>query len=360
MGFESLSYDIARVIMDYHAYRTKTSVLETTDEHTSIEHILGDYAGDIHQILDKKIREATTGNNSCRRTLLQYMNFGLFITEQARVATCLDKQETLKIQLIDFFQNLIRLFTSTTPLAITLDDSQIYIDQFGHSGPFSSQAYKLTQNLISKTNLSTNSTEEDIRKVMNDLFFFKENQIITQEISTLKQKIDQSTPTATTAESSPESNNTTHKAHTTKDWELITRESVVSEIELKNIQLRREKKILERIYENEQQHLTILQNSPQQGPSISSTGCQGLFSRKKILAPVVTEQPIDRNTGEAKHKPSTGILWLPSIQTSPFQTSPFSFMRLLRDLTLNKNFSDSASSDSSCSDSVGSESTIYS
>ena len=130
MGFETLSCAIAHVIINYHAYRTyrtETPLLDISD--ASIKDFLNRSADERDQILKDKIIEATTGNNSCRLKLLQYMHWGISLSEKARTTEDPAEQAALKIQLVEFIQNLQRLFLFTTANLFITDKLLIPLDK---------------------------------------------------------------------------------------------------------------------------------------------------------------------------------------------------------------------------------------
>ncbi|MDF1683629.1 MAG: hypothetical protein P1U36_03130 [Legionellaceae bacterium] len=402
MGFESLSSAIAHVIINYHAYRTKTPLPDISD--ASIKDFLNRSTDERDQILKDKIIEATTRNNSCRLTLLQYMHLGLSLSEKARITENPDEQEALKSQLVEFIQNLQRLFvftpanlfiTDTLLIALNAEQS---LSIYKLNSP-KAEAYKLTQTLFSTIGLSSSnseSTEVEIQHYISDLFLFKKNQALSQENIAIEASIDSITQymnnlehqihqihqtTITTAAlksiqpkqevlvptdkavTTPE----IHELHPAKGWEFITNESSVaseieSEIELENTRLIAQNEKLKTIYEEKKQcfillesTLTTLQKKPEPAPIALTTSelCLGLSRRKITSEAVVTEQPMHRDTGEAKVK-NTVRSFRGAIDSGRLSL----FGLLAKSLDPTHGFSDSASSDSSNSDSVDSRSSL--
>lgn len=404
MGFETLSSAIVHVIINYHAYRTEAPLIDTTvdtaNANASLEHILDCTTDEIDHVIKKKITEATTDNNSCRLTLLQYMHFGLSISEKARkLEDNPDEQEALKTQLVEFILNLQRLFVFTATnlfitdkLVISLDKEQSLLI-FKLNSP-AAQAYKLTQTLFSTIKLSpenTKSTEAEIQRYVSDLFLFKNNhalsqeniaieesiQAITQYMNTLECQIAPLSITNTTPalKSTPPTQSTLeptdqphhpHDAHLTKGWELITLgSSQLSQAEVENKQLIAQHQELTKAYEEKQQHciilestLTTLKNKPKSKPEPQFNSVYqpselttrevylGLSRRKITQKAVVTEQPMHREISEPTEK-NTLRSFLGSSKPNRFSL----FGLLAKSLDLTHGFSDSASSDSSSSES---------
>lgn len=276
MGFEGLSCAIARVIINYHAYQTQTSPPNTNcaDKHDSLEHFLNCDKDEINQTLEAKIAEATTGNNSSRLTLLQYMHFGIKLSEKARITENPDEIEAIKAQLVQFIQNLQRLFEAAgmfayRTLLIPTDDNQSLLI-YRLNSP-TTQGYKLTQQLLTTLGLSPESTAASIQTYTDDLFLRKENrtlsndnakleteiQLLIQEINDLEKKIDSltATPESTRQKSkSPEIIHEKLNAHETTDWEFIPDASGMSETELENNRLIAQNQTLTKRQEETKQH----------------------------------------------------------------------------------------------------------
>jgi len=273
MGFEALSCAIARVIINYHAHKTQTPPLNT-DRDDALEHILNYRTDEIDNILKTKIKKATTGNNT-RLTLLEYMYFGISLSEKARVTENPDEIEAIKPQLIQFIQNIQRLFEVTGMFAGTLlvptdptDEKQsLSIYRLNSS---TAQAYKLTQTLLSTIGLSPESTEASVQKNINDRFLLKRNptlsqentalevsiESLNQEINALKEEID----LLTTLESTHQRLNVfkptyeIHEAHEAHDWEFIP------DALLENNRLIAQNQALTKHHEEMQQYHTILES----------------------------------------------------------------------------------------------------
>tara|TARA_R110002126_G_scaffold106938_1_gene242127 strand:+ start:12523 stop:13716 length:1194 start_codon:yes stop_codon:yes gene_type:complete len=389
MGFETLSCAIAHVIMDYHAYRTNTPLLDTD---TSIKNILHCSTDERDRILKEKIIEATTDNNSCRLTLLQYMHFGISLSEKARIIENPDEQKALHLQLVEFIQNIQRLFVFTPAnlfitdrLLVSLGTEQS-LAVYKLNSP-AAEAYKLTHTFFSTIKLSpssTESTEAEIQHYINDLFLFKQNQAlsqdnssledsiasITQYMNTLESQIDQATTKTTlifnllhqkqeTHVSTHNTDNTdnNHEAHATRDWEFVTLgSSITSEVELENQRLINHNQELTKIYEEKQQRciilestLTTLQNKakvksdPEHIALATPELHLGLSRRKTTHNAVVTEQPMRRDSTESTDNHAMTACRT----TSMFKSGKFSLFNLLmKSLDASHNFSDSASSDS--------------
>lgn len=223
MGFEAVSCAIARVIVDYHAYQTQTrpSYTESSD------------------VLEAKIHEATTGNNSSRRTLLQYMQFGLVLSEQARSASTADEMDTIQPQLIQFIQNLQRLLTTTNPsfFASTLtfpisEEKTLTIYRLNDS---KTTAHKLILNLLTELEFSPGSTKKSIQENLVLRFqnqaFSTELEARQQHITELKLELDKLTTKPLISEKTPLSfiinpDNTVDEA---EDWETITHNTLTTQ-----------------------------------------------------------------------------------------------------------------------------------
>jgi hypothetical protein len=388
MEFKNLSCAIAHVIMNYHAYRTNTPLL---DADAIIQHLLNCSADERDRMLKEKITEATTGNNSCRLTLLQYMHFGISLSEKARIIENPDEQEALHCQLVEFIQNLQRLFVFTPAnlfitdrLLVSLGAEQS-LAVYKLNSP-AAEAYKLTHAFFSTIKLSPSnieSTESEIQHYINDLFLFKQNQAlsqdnssleasiesITQYMNTLESQIDQATtkttpifnflhqkqetPVSTHNTDKPDKN---HEAHTTRDWEFVTLgSSITSESELENQRLINKNQELTQIYEEKQQRciilestLTTLQNKPKHITPTSPELHLGLSRRKITHHAVVTEQPMRRDSNESTENHAVTACRT----TSMFKSGKFSlFDLLMKSLDASHDFSDSASSESTSSNS---------
>jgi|GEM_PF-1373193 len=383
MGFETLSCAIAHVIMNYHAYRTGTPLLDA-DANTPLEHLLNCNTDKIDQVLKEKIIEATTGNNSCRLTLLQYMHFGISLSEKARILKNSDEQEALHLQLVEFIQNIQRLFVFTPAnlfitdrLLVSLGTEQS-LAVYKLNSP-AAEAYKLTQTLFSTIKLSlssTESTEVEIQQYIQNLALSQDNSSlevniasITQSINTLESQIDRATITTPIfnflhpkqeAPIPTHKTDKTHESHTAKDWEFVTLgSSITSDIELENQRLINQNQELTQIYEEKQQRciilestLTILQNKPQaksdpEHIALASPELHLGLSRRKITHhAVVTEQPM---CIEAIGSPE-GHAVAGCRAASISKSGRFSLYSLLmKSLDSSHDFSDSASSESTSS-----------
>ena len=171
MELEALSCAIAQVITGYHAKKTKT--LPSSSENS--------------KTLEEKISEATTGNNSSRLTLLQYMHFGFTLSEQARMAKHTDNIEAIKPELVTFIQNLQRLLTTSNILFRTLTFSTIpgesldvYLLDYS-----TSTAHKLIQTLFTGLRLSPESDQASIQDNIDARF---ENKILKHEVTLLEKQ----------------------------------------------------------------------------------------------------------------------------------------------------------------------------
>lgn len=193
MGFEALSCAIARVIIHYHAYRTHTTAPKIDDEH-SLESILKCTTKEINTIIKAKITQATTGNNSSRLTLLQYMHFGLSLSEKARVMDNADEIKAITPALIQFIQNLQRLLTTTSffsrTLSMPIGDNQHLLT--GKSQPSSRQAAVLTYD--EDDEIDDTASWESMSFTATDLTLEHQQLIIEkgqleQEYKTLQEKI---------------------------------------------------------------------------------------------------------------------------------------------------------------------------
>jgi len=192
MGFETLSSAIAHVIVNYHAHQTQTNPV-STDNQDTLEHILNCTTEEINSTIEAKIVEATTGTNSSRLTLLQYMHFGLTLSEQARHAETTNVAEikAIKPQLLQFIQNLqlllatgyINYFSRTLSIPTTHEKNlSIYrLDNSTH------MASTLTLNLLTTIGLSRDSTEASIQKNITDRF---DNKILSSQNQTLKAELE--------------------------------------------------------------------------------------------------------------------------------------------------------------------------
>jgi hypothetical protein len=272
MGFEALSCAIARVIINYHAHQTQKAPINTNSDDT-LEHILNCSIDEINQTLEAKIADATTKNNT-RLTLLQYMHFGISLSERARVTENPDEIETIKPQLIQFIQNIQLLLTTTNfsspTLSIPTDEKQS-LSIYRLNYPTAQEAYKLTQELLSTMGLSPESTEASIQKNINDRFLLKKNPILSQEntaleavitllnqeVSALKEEIDllatlESTHQRLQVFKPTYKIHEAHEAHEAHDWEFIP------DALLENNRLIAQNQAFTKHHEEMQQYHTIL------------------------------------------------------------------------------------------------------
>ncbi|NCT57651.1 MAG: hypothetical protein GW760_08105 [Legionella sp.] len=191
MEFKALSHAIAHVIHSYHAHQTRTPLVPV-DLNASFE--------TIEQILNDQISEATTGSNShsSRGTLLEYMLVGIKLCERARVAETPDEIEAVKLQLVQFFQNIqllfkgpyLNMFTGST-LFIPADETNHFpsLSLYYLNSP-TSKAYQLTHELLITLGLSPESTAATVEKHIGDLFFAKNNQVFLDKITTVTTQIN--------------------------------------------------------------------------------------------------------------------------------------------------------------------------
>jgi len=188
MELKTLSCAIARVIIHYHAHRTETEALSVHD----LLDLLSNSEDVWHENLKKKIEEATTNNNSSRLTFLQYMLFGLTLSEKARKPEHLENIEVIKSQLIQFIQNLQRLLTTagflTRELTFpTLPEQSLSVFLLDHS---TSTAYQLTQQLFQEIQLSPNTTNTSIQEAIEELCLIQANQTLIRQNTHLKCQLD--------------------------------------------------------------------------------------------------------------------------------------------------------------------------
>ncbi len=368
MGFETLSCAIVRVILHYHAYQTKTPLINTDDD-APLESMLDCTTDEIDTTLKRKITEATTGSNSSRLTLLQYMHFGLSLSEKARNTENPEEIQTTKVQLIQFIQNIQQLFSTTNIFAtrtlLIPTDKEHSLSIYRLDSP-TARAYKLTQTFLSTLELSLESTKSTVQETVDELFLNKENQsllkeniglkasikVLNQKINLIEEIIDQTTTSKPISKTTKPKFNTfepsskADEPDETKDWEII------SPMQLEHHRLMTQNQILTQRHEEKQEHYSILQNlltTLQEKPTrnlFSASEKSFSFSRRKEISSqsnIVTQQPtgIDASI-TIKNR---AVLAYPS---SFFPASDkCSLMHLLTtSLNLNDRFSDSSSSGS--------------
>lgn len=187
MGLEALSCAIARTIINYHALRTQTALC-TIDSNHSIEQILNCSTHEIDKILEIKIAEATTENSSSRLTLLQYMHFGISLSEKARIAIAnnTNEIETIKTQLVAFIQNIQRLLTTTGIISRTLACSTYEgksLNIYYLNNP-KATANPLIHELLKTIALSSTSDQATVRK---NIELHCENEVLKHKLTLLEQ-----------------------------------------------------------------------------------------------------------------------------------------------------------------------------
>lgn len=198
MSFEALSCAMARVIVNYHAYQTQGSSLsEKTCDSGPLETMLSCSPSEIDQVLRQLIDKATTGTNSSRRTLLEYMQFGISLVEQAKHASTSDEIQCYQTQLTQFIQNLQYLLTTTTTfsfwprsLSVSIAEGEslsIYLLSYT-----TAHAKKLLLDFFEEVELSSESTEAAIQCNMMLRFECQlriKNQALEHELEGLNQDI---------------------------------------------------------------------------------------------------------------------------------------------------------------------------
>jgi|TARA_R110000868_G_scaffold89338_2_gene248699 hypothetical protein len=199
MSFEALSCAMARVIVNYHAYKTGASVLPPEGLDT-LEKMLNCTTVDLENKLQEKIDEATTGvhSDSSRRTFLLYMKFGISLAQQASRAKTSDEIQSNQTQLTEFIQNLKRLLTTTTtfsfwPRSLSVPVAQgeslsIYLLSYTHAA-----AKTLLLDFFTALDLSSESTEAVIQNNIMQRFenheLFIQNQALKTHLEDLNQHV---------------------------------------------------------------------------------------------------------------------------------------------------------------------------
>lgn len=198
MSFEALSCAMARVIINYHAYQTQGSVLPVdNNDASSLDQMLNCSKSEIHSVLRQKIDEATTETNSSRRTLLEYMDFGIALAEQAQQASESDEIQRCQTQLIQFVQNLqcllmagVTSFWSRSLSVSVADGKNLSIYFLSYTKAHSK---KLLLDFFEAVELTPESTEAAIQSNMSHRFechaLHTQNQALKHELQDLNQAV---------------------------------------------------------------------------------------------------------------------------------------------------------------------------
>jgi len=193
MSFEALSCAMARVIVNYHAYKTGASVLPLEGLDT-LEKMFNCTTEELDNKLQEKIDGATTGvhSDSSRRTFLLYMKFGISLAQQASRAKTSDEIQSNQTQLTEFIQNLKCLLTTTTtfsfwPRSLSVPVAQgeilsIYLLSYTHA-----EAKTLLLDFFTGLDLSSESTEAVIQNNIKQRF---ENHALSIQNQALKTQLD--------------------------------------------------------------------------------------------------------------------------------------------------------------------------
>ncbi|MDF1827337.1 MAG: hypothetical protein P1U39_03565 [Legionellaceae bacterium] len=198
MSFEALSCAMARVIINYHAYQTQGSALPVgNNDSGSLEQMLNCRRSEVHRVLRQKIDEATTGTNSSRRTLLEYMDFGISLAEQAEEANTPHEIQRCQTQLTQFIQNLQCLLMAGTmnywsrSLSVSIDDDKslsIYLLSYT-----AAHSKKLLVAFFDEVDLSPEVTEAVIQRNMTQRFEYHalltHNKALKHELEDLNQAV---------------------------------------------------------------------------------------------------------------------------------------------------------------------------
>ncbi|MDF1684776.1 MAG: hypothetical protein P1U36_08995 [Legionellaceae bacterium] len=194
MSFEALSCAMARVIVNYHACKTKASLLPSEDLDT-LEKMLNCTTEQIDSKIEDKIDNATTGvySDSSRRTFLQYMHFGVLLARKAARAETPDEIRSNQTQLTNFIQNLQRLLTTTTTFSIWPRSLSVPIEE-GESLSIALLSYTnadaktLLLDFFTVLELSQGSTETEIQSNIRQRF---ENHALSIQNKALKTQLEE-------------------------------------------------------------------------------------------------------------------------------------------------------------------------